>query len=75
MILPRNHFYIVRCSCEHVEVCDSKPFAAQRLARAHAMRHPEHLTLVVDMTKLEVPCRYQFDALVGSNGPTDDPPY
>lgn len=70
----RDDYRIIRCiQCpKWVFGFDGTPITAYTTASKHARRHSGHEVTVINVTKLEVEYRYQFDAMTDL---ADDPPF
>lgn len=73
----REHFFVVRCNhCpDWVETFDKRPIAAARTACYHAHERPGHSAYVIDVHKLTVVHRYEFETLTHPNGGDGNPPF
>ena len=73
----QDHYFIARCrNCPEWLVKNPQaPFAACRTACRHAKTYSGHESYVIDLERLMIIRRYRFDAIPGTNGPSDDPPY
>lgn len=84
---PRDHYYLSVCkgkwspeqgsadaSCDWYVECGKAPFKAQREAKAHARRWPDHETNVIDLSSLKCVTTYRFSAMDGMTGSRDQDP-
>jgi hypothetical protein len=83
---PRDHYFLSVCkglfspergsadaSCPWYEACGRAPLRAQRTAKTHAKRHPDHEVNVINLSLMECVTTYRFSAM--DDVENDEPPF